>query len=173
MLGDLRFRLPVVFAGLVILHTSVFPQFRVFGVMPDVLLLLAIAGGVAGGPTQGASLGFGAGLVADLFLTTPLGLSALVLSVVGYAIGLSGEGLLHSAWWFLPVTALAGSAGGVGLFALTSAMLGVGQPLDTRLLAIMAVVGLGNALMAPWVVRLVRWALDASKDGRRGRAYAA
>ncbi|MEA2703532.1 MAG: rod shape-determining protein MreD [Actinomycetota bacterium] len=70
-------RLPPVLLFALILHTAVFPQLRIFDVAPDVLLLFAIAGGLAGGPDRGAVLGFVAGILADLFLQTPFGLSAL------------------------------------------------------------------------------------------------
>jgi rod shape-determining protein MreD len=160
VLADPRFKLPVAFLVLVVLHTTLLPQVRIAGVMPDVMLLAAVAGGLVGGPLYGAALGFASGMVADLFLTTPLGLSALVFSLVGYAIGVAKGGLLRSAWWFTFLTALLASAGGEGLFALAGAMLGEGDLLRARLLVIMAVVGVTNAVLAPWVVRLVRWALQ-------------
>lgn len=170
MLAHPRLRLPVAFVLLVTLHTTLFPRLRLLGVMADVMLLAAVAGGLAaGGPSRAAAFGFASGVVADLFLTTPLGLSALVFSLVGYAVALAAEGLLSSAWWFTLLAAGLGSAGGTGLFALAGTMLGEGDLLETRLLAIMAVVGVANALLAPWVVRLVRWALCLSDRPARSR----
>ena len=63
------------------------------------MLLLPIAAGYAAGPDRGAVFGFFAGLVADLFLPTPFGLSALVGCLLGYATGIATRGLVRSSWW--------------------------------------------------------------------------
>ena len=81
---------------------------RVGGVHPDIMVLLPIVAGIAGGPARGATMGFGAGLVADLFLPTPFGLSALVGSLVGFGVGVATLALDRSALWLPPVAALAG-----------------------------------------------------------------
>lgn len=170
MLSEPRLRVPLVFLLVTLLHTTVFPQFRAFGVMPDVMVLLAVAGGLTGGPVRGAGMGFAAGLVADLFLTTPFGLSALVFSLVGYAVGQLAETLLEASWWFTILAAALASAGGIGLFALAGTMLGEPALLSSRLLVIMAVVAAFNALLAPWVARLIRWAMAGALP--RDRSYA-
>ena len=83
---------------------------RVGGVHPDIMILLPIVAGIVGGPGRGASMGFGAGLVADLFLPTPFGLSALVGCLIGFAVGVTTLALDRTAWWLAPVVALGGSA---------------------------------------------------------------
>ena len=70
-------------AGLVVLAFALVQQtlmldLRSGGVHPDIMVLLPILAGLVGGPARGASMGFASGLVADLFLPTPFGLSALV-----------------------------------------------------------------------------------------------
>lgn len=159
MLSTPRFRIPLLLLVTVTVHTTVMPQLRIYGVMPDLLILVAVAAGMVGGPVRGAAMGFAVGLVADMFLTTPMGLSALVFSLVGYAVGMAAEGLLDAAAWFTPVIGGVASAGGVGLFAIVGATLGEGELIDGRLLAIMAVVGITNAILAPVMSRLVRWAM--------------
>ena len=61
----------------------------------------------------------------DLFLQTPLGLSALAYALTGYLIGILQGGLLRSAWWVSP---LLGGLGGI-LGGLSSSAIGalVGQ----------------------------------------------
>lgn len=162
MLSDPRFRIPVLFIVTVLLHVTLLPQLRIMGVMPDLLLLVAVAGGLVGGPARGAVLGFTAGIASDLFLATPMGLSALVFCLVGYAIGNAAEGMLRPARLFTMAAGGVGSAAGVGLFALAGATLGEGALLGSHLLVIMAVVGMTNGLLAPWMVRLVRWAVAPS-----------
>ena len=81
------------------------------------MLLFAICAGLAGGPSSGRLVGFAAGLLADLFLTTtPLGLSALTYCLIGSrsvpcAVGVLREGRLLAPSW--PWSA---SAAGVVLF---------------------------------------------------------
>ncbi|MDQ1404279.1 MAG: rod shape-determining protein MreD [Actinomycetota bacterium] len=128
----------------------------------DLMLLLPIAAGVAAGSETGAVVGFVAGAVADLFLPTPFGLSALTFSLLGFAVGSVQEGLLRAAWWITPVTAFVSSAVGVVLFALIGAVVGQAHFVRPALLGIAFVVALGNAALALPVVRVVTWALARS-----------
>ncbi len=157
-LSDVRVRLPLVLVTAMLLHTAVLTQVRIFGVMPDLMLLLAVCAGLEVSPGAGAVTGFAAGMVADLFLTTPLGLSALVFSLTGYVTGVAKGGLLRDTWWFPLATVFAASSAGMGLFALVGTTLGETDLLNGHLITVMVVVGIANALLSPLVVRLVRWA---------------
>jgi rod shape-determining protein MreD len=156
---DLRFRVPLVLVTAMIVHTAVFSQIRVFGIMPDLMLLLAVTAGLEAGPGYGAVAGFVTGMIADLFLPTPLGLSALVYSLTGYVTGVTKAGLLEAAWWFPVAVAFAASSAGIGLFALVGTMLGEKSLLGLHLIVVMLVVGLFNAVLALPVLRIVRWSL--------------
>jgi rod shape-determining protein MreD len=147
-------------------HTTLLTSFRVEGVAPDAMLLLTVTAGIAGGAGVGALMGFGCGLAIDLFLQTPLGLSALVFSLMGYAVGSVQTGILRSAWWIPIFTALVASAAGVVLYALIGGVVGQPNLVTTRLPLIAGIVGLLNAALAPVALRLVRWALG-SGDGDR------
>jgi rod shape-determining protein MreD len=70
---------------------------RLGTVHPDIMVLLPIMAGLVGGPSSGASMGFGAGLAADLFLPTPFGLSALVGCLIGYTVGVTTLALDRTA----------------------------------------------------------------------------
>lgn len=155
-------RLPPVLLVAVLLHTAVFPQLRLFGVAADVLLLVAIAGGMSAGADWGAALGFAAGLLADCFLQTPFGLSALTYSLVGYGVGAFQATVLHQGRWITLVTALVASALGVALFAAIGTVLGQDHLVALRLLGIAAVVAALNAVLAPAAVRVLRWAVEPS-----------
>jgi hypothetical protein len=80
-------------------------------VHPELVWILPIAIGLAAGTTPGMAAGFVGGLVADLFVPTPFGLSAFVGVLVGYAVGrLGDEGvgdLGGSAPWVAPGIATA------------------------------------------------------------------
>ena len=142
---------------------------RVGGVHPDIMVLLPIVAGIAGGPARGATMGFGAGLVADLFLPTPFGLSALVGSLVGFGVGVATLALDRSALWLPPVAALGGSALYEVLYAVLGSVLGQPQMLHVDLLRIIVVVSVANAVLAIPALRLVTWALAGGVD--RGSAH--
>ena len=160
MLGDLRFRLPVILLLGLVVHTVLLPEIRIAGVMPDVMLLLAVAAGLEGGPSYGAIIGFASGMLADLVLPTPLGLSALVFTLVGYVVGVAKGGLLRDTWWFPVSVAFVACSAGEGLFALVGTMIGESDLLTTHLAAIMLVVGIFNGILALPVRRAMRWALQ-------------
>ncbi|MEW6154241.1 MAG: rod shape-determining protein MreD [Actinomycetota bacterium] len=166
MLADVRFRVPLVLLLALVVHTTVFPSLRIAGVMPDLMLLVAIAAGLTAGPGLGAAVGFASGVLADLVLPTPLGLSALVFTLTGYAVGIAKGGLLLSAWWFPGVVAFVASSLGVAAYALIGSMIGERGLLTGRLPTIMLVVAVLNALLAAPVVRLVRWAAAGLSPGR-------
>jgi rod shape-determining protein MreD len=123
------------------------------------MLLLPIAAGMVGGSERGAVMGFFTGAVADLFLPTPFGLSALTFSLLGFAVGSVQEGMLRSTWWITPLTAMVGSMVGVIGFALVGAVVGQSQFVRPTLFGVAIVVSVANALLALPTTRVVGWAL--------------
>ena len=162
MLVTLLTRWPPLLVGALVLHTAVSPQLRVLGVAPDLLLLLGITAGIVAGPHRGAVVGFTAGLLADCFLQTPFGLSALCYSLVGYGVGTFQTTILHEARWIPAATAVAASAVGVVLFAVVGAVLGEPGLLSRRLLGVVAVVALLNGVLVLAALRPARWASAAA-----------
>jgi len=152
-------RLPPVLFAAVIVHTAVSPNLRVLGVAVDVLLLLSIAAGIAGGPERGAAVGFACGVLADCFLQTPFGLSALTYALVGYGVGVFQTGVLHSSWWIPAITGAVASVVAVLTFVGLGVVVGQDQLLSWRIVEIAAVIGVLHAVLAPPAVRLMRWAL--------------
>lgn len=164
MREDPRLRLPLMLITALLLQTAVLARIQVFDVMPDFMLLVAVAAGITAGPTRGAALGFASGMVIDLFLPTPLGLSALVFTLVGYGVGVAHAGVLRSAWYIPMLTAGAASMAGVVLYAVVGSMLGE-RMLTGHLVTIALVVGLSNAVLAPVAVGLVGWSLGSLRTG--------
>ena len=160
-------RLPPVFLLLVVLHTAVFPQLRVVDVAADVLLVVAITAGIVGGPERGSAVGFGAGLLADCFLQTPFGLSALAYCLVGWGVGSFQTRILHATWWIPMLTAAVAGAAGVVLYVVLGAVVGQEQLWSLRVLPILGVTALWSAVLTPVVLRIVRWtlAVDTSRTG--------
>jgi len=164
--GWARARVGAVLLAAIVIQTTVLAGLRVDGVSPDLMLVIAIAGGLAGGPEQGAQIGFAAGLLTDLFVqATPLGLAALTLCLVGYAVGALQHTVLRAGWWLPPVVGLVGSSGAVLLFVAAGITVGQTQltaPGPLRLFEIAGLVGAMNAVLAAPVSRMVTWAAAGS-----------
>lgn len=149
---------------------SVAPSLGLLGVQADLLLLVAIAGGVAAGPDRGAAIGFVAGVAYDLMLQTPFGLSALTYAIVAYLVGGLQDSVLRAARWIPLATATAASVVGITLYGVFGTVLGddlVGFPL----LRVALLVGLLNTLAAPLVLRAVRWATGTADHVRARAVY--
>ena len=86
------------FAGLLSEEKDPKKSIHIDQVRPDAMLLLTIVSALIAGPERGAVLGFAAGVLVDLTLQTPFGLSALVLCLVGFAVGQLQAAILRSAW---------------------------------------------------------------------------
>jgi rod shape-determining protein MreD len=71
----------------VLIQSTVLARLRLAGVRPDLLVLAVVSVAVATDPTTGAVFGFAAGLVSDLLFDLPVGVSALVYTAVGFAVG--------------------------------------------------------------------------------------
>jgi rod shape-determining protein MreD len=71
----------------VLVQSTLLAGLRVAGVRPDLLILAVVAVAVATDATTGAVFGFVTGLVADLLFDLPVGVSALVYTAAGFAVG--------------------------------------------------------------------------------------
>jgi rod shape-determining protein MreD len=159
-------RVGLVVLGFVAVQQTLLVELRVGGIHPDIMILLPIVAAIVGGPGRGATMGFGAGLVADLFMPTPFGLSALVGSAIGFGVGVTTLALDRSALWLPPVAALGGSALYEVMYAVLGSVIGQPQMLHVDLLRIVVVVSVPNAVLAIPALRLVAWSLPtASIEG--------
>ena len=164
-----RARLALLIVAVVVLQTTVFSTgLRVFGVMPDLGLLLTVAVAFSLGPERGAVFGFVTGLAVDLFLSTPLGLSALSFALVGYATGIVQGGLLRPSRWEAPMMgALGGLAGGV-LFVVIGALAGREELLSLTSVRVIIIAAVYDALLACAVFPIARWATGTRREDLRG-----
>jgi rod shape-determining protein MreD len=168
-MGAVRVRATLALALTLVVHLTLLSRLRIDGVRPDALLLVALMAGLVAGPERGAVIGFCAGLLADLFLQSPFGLSALAYCLVGFAVGSLQSGILRAAWWIPVVTGAAASVAGTVLYAVLGAMVGQTAFVSPRLPVIALLVGFMNGALAPAAVRLVGWVFRA---GVAERSYA-
>jgi rod shape-determining protein MreD len=157
----------VIFAALLV-QLSVVSQLQFWGVSGDVLVVAAVAGGFVAGPERGAAIGFATGLAIDLLLTTPLGLTALVFTAVGYVSGVVSQSLIRSSrLTVLALTAIVAPVS-VGVWVTVGALFGQTHLLQAPLVTI-ATVSTGVAIATIWLVLpLMRWAV-VDPHARLGR----
>jgi rod shape-determining protein MreD len=109
------------------------------------------------GPDRGAIVGFVAGLSYDVFLDSPLGLSALTYGVIAYVTGLFQLPLAsHPQWWRVGSVAAA-SAAGITLWASLGVVLGQDYLLGMPVPRVAILLGVLNGLLAVPVLALARW----------------
>jgi len=177
--GQPRYRLAVRLVALavvsVFIQTGVVSELPIFGVRVDLAPLVVAFSGFLCGSVVGAAMGFGVGLLVDLTLAQTLGLSSLILIVIGYAAGRLRE-LRDPEATLLPLAlgAAAAFAFLVG-YAVAEFLLGVNAPVSGLELLRGIVLGtILDAIVSAPVWGVVRGVLARANDGgrpRRRRAY--
>ncbi len=127
-----------------------------FGVPGDLLLLLAVAAGLAGGPIRGAVVGFAAGIAMDLVLLTPFGLSALTYLLVGYVVGVVSAGVLRDAAWIPVVATFAATAAGIVVYVVLGQLVGQQFRLPYLPRIVLVTAGINTILCYP-ALFVARW----------------
>jgi rod shape-determining protein MreD len=153
----------VIFIVLMVQQT-IMVALRIGGVHPDLLWLLPITAALADGPETGGIVGFWAGLVFDLVLPTPFGLSALVGCLLGYAVGALTTAVDPRTSWLKPVAALIGSVAADMLFAVLGAILGQPQMVQIDFVALFLMISVSSLVFVLPVSRLMRWALAGENN---------
>jgi rod shape-determining protein MreD len=151
-------RLGLVVISAAVLQVALFSPLPVAGARLPVLLLVAVAGGIALGAQRGAIVGFAAGLAFDLLLTTPLGLCAGVFAVAAHEAARFRPPPRTATRWRVPVT-VAGISVVAYLAVLVAGWVLAQRPVTPHgLVTVLAVVATANAALAPAAVRVLRWA---------------
>lgn len=104
---------------LAMLQTAVWPLFPLFGLVPVWTLLVVLIWSLLRGPQEGVVWGFFGGLILDIFSAGPLGLNALVLTLVALLVSFLPQ------WFNLNQVTIAimATAGGTFLFYYSQAFL--------------------------------------------------
>ncbi len=134
------------------------------------MVLVVICAGLTGGTEAGAWVGFWAGLLYDMFLTTPVGLSALTYCLVGAGVGALRSSVLQERRALLPLAALVGTAASVLVFVGAGDVLGQTQLLGAGrawLIRVMIVESLWGAALALPVGYIYAWVARGSAGADR------
>ncbi len=170
---QLPVRLGLLVLVAVLLQTSAVAQLSLFGATPDLVPLVVISVGLLAGPIPGAVTGFAMGLFVDFALLQTLGVSSLVLVLIGHFAGRLRETARDPQATLLPLAAGAlATLVALIMFSLLQFLLGVEAPVSLELFRQIVSTVLINTLIALPVHALVRRALgpavaDPSRRRRR------
>jgi rod shape-determining protein MreD len=171
----LLWRIAVLGVVLVFFQIGVVSEVPVFGVSADLSPLLVAFVGLLCGSVVGAVTGFGVGLLVDLALVQTLGVTSLVLTVVGYFAGRLREARDPQAALTPLLVGAAGSAGAMILYSVVQFLLGVDAPVSWELLRQIVLGVVVNTIIALPAWALVRrcliGGLPEDPRRRRRRAY--
>jgi rod shape-determining protein MreD len=142
----------------VLLEVTVLPWLHLPGAVPDVVAVTVIALGYAGGPVRGAVAGFAAGVLLDLVPPADglIGLTAVVLVVLGYLAGLLGADQGRPALVVVGATGLLAGAG-VLLQALVGGIVADPRVPWDRIPGLVLTEVVYALVLAAFVVPLVGW----------------
>jgi rod shape-determining protein MreD len=173
--AGLLVRIAALSVVLVFFQIGVVSEVPVFGVSADLSILLVAFIGLLCGSTVGALSGFAVGLLVDLALIQTLGLTSLILTLVGFWSGRLRE--LRDPQAALTPLLLGAGASAAALigYSLMEFMLGVDAPVSLELLRQIIVGIIVNTIFAVPMWILVRRCLIGSLPHdprrRRRRAY--
>ena len=133
-----------------VLETALFPALTLLGYRPALLLLVVLAVALQDGPMSGARVGVVAGLLADLLVVqSPVGLSVLIHTSVGYLAGVSRPYLAPDSLSApLALAFVTGAVGTAGYGTMASLLADERASAEQVVQAALAV-GLYNMLLAP------------------------
>jgi rod shape-determining protein MreD len=146
-----------------LLQSTVFAQIRLAGAKPELIYLITVAMAMLEGPAAGAVAGFAGGMAEDFLLNQPKGITALTLTLLGYAIGML-RSYIATPSAFLPVLLVAGgTAGGVLFNGLVRFLLGQLNVSVVFLLRIAVLSAAYNAILTPIFFPLIRRVAESSR----------
>ena len=158
--------LAAVILSALLLQTTIFAEINLLGAKPELMYLITIAFAMLEGPASGAITGFVGGMAQDFLLDAPKGITALTLTLLGYAIGMARQYIVSPSP-VLPVVLVAlGTFAGVLFYAVVSFLLGQLDSTWLYLLRVAVLSAIYNAILTPLVFPIMRRAAEGSRSRR-------
>ena len=154
--------IPVALVFLAIQRT-VCASYRPAGIAVQIVLALAAGAGAGAGSERGAFAGFALGMMYDLGVGTPLGLTALAYGLAGLTSGYVLSITPDPQWWLAAIFVAVGSAVGEMAIPVVKFLTGQEGWLSDRLFTVIPVVTIAATLLSPLVVPLGRWCAGAKR----------
>ena len=157
-------RVILVYMAALLLQLTIFVEVRVVGVAPELPAMVAVLAGLLAGAQGGSMIAFGAGLMWDVYLPTPLGLAAVSFALVAYGLGRVTEDLFHDTRVQTGLLVFAGTAAAVAAYAVLGEVIGQRGLVDDDLLKILLVSSALNAVLSLVVAPAMRWAVRGGRS---------
>ncbi len=146
-----------------LLQSTLFAQFRLGGARPELMFLVTVVLAMLDGPSAGAIGGFTAGMAQDFLLNQPKGITALTLTLVGYAVGMVRQYIVTPSTMLPVVLVATATFAGILFYGFLSLLLGQLSYGALYLLRVAVLSSLYNALLTPLVYPLLRRVTEASR----------
>lgn len=169
--GALGIRIAALSVAVVFVQIGILSEVTIFGVNIELAPLLAAFVGLLCGSIPGAVAGFAIGLLVDLALVQTIGITSLLLTLVGFWAGRLRE-MRDPQGALVPVLVGAGAASVAFVgYALIEFLLGVDAPVSLQLLRDIVLGIVVDTIVALPFFLIVRRALQGSmpEDPRRRR----
>jgi rod shape-determining protein MreD len=146
-----------------LLQSTLFPQLSLLGVRPELVFMVTILFALIEGPAEGAVVGFFGGLFQDFLLNDPKGITALTLTVLGYAVGLSRQYITSPSPLLPTILVALGTAAGVAFHSVVSFLLGRFDHTFSFTVKVILLTALYGAVLTPIVYPTVRRLAEGSR----------
>lgn len=156
--------LTVVIITALLLQTTVFADVRLLGARPELMFLLTISFAILEGPASGAITGFAGGMAQDFLLDQPKGITALTLTLLGYAAGLLRQYIVSPSPVLPAMLVAGGTFVGEIFYGLVAFLLGQLDVTTLYLFRVAALSALYNAILTPLVYPVLQRAAEGSRS---------
>jgi len=150
----------------VLLQSTVFAQLRLLGVRPELLFLVTIILAMLEGPAEGAVVGFVSGLAQDMLLNQPKGITALTLTLLGYAVGMARPFIVSPSPLVPTIVVAIATALGLAFYEIVSFLLGTFDAPTAYGVKVALLTALYNAVLTPILYPLLRRIVEGSRPRR-------
>ena len=149
-----------------LLQSTVFAQLRLLGIRPELLYLVTIAIALLEGPNEGATVGFVSGLSQDFLMNQPKGLTALTLTLLGFAVGMFRQFIVSPSPLVPTIVVGVGTAAGIAFYEVVSLLLGNFQEEAAYGVKVALLTAAYNAVLTPILYPLLRRITEGSRPRR-------
>ncbi|MGZ8631171.1 MAG: rod shape-determining protein MreD [Actinomycetota bacterium] len=149
-----------------LLQSTLFWQLKLVGVRPELMYLVTIVIAILEGPQEGAVTGFFGGMAQDFLLNQPKGITALTLTLVGYAAGLARQYVVSPSPLLPTILVGVGTAAGVAFYQVVAFLLGQLQEPFTYAVRVTLLTALYGAILTPILYPLLRRVIEGSRPTR-------
>jgi rod shape-determining protein MreD len=149
-----------------LLQSTVFARLRLLGVRPELLYLVTIVIALLEGPNEGATVGFASGLAQDFMMNQPKGLTALTLTLLGYAVGMFRQFIVSPSPLVPTIVVAVGTAAGLAFYEVVSVLLGNFHEEAAYGVKVALLAAAYNAVLTPILYPVLRRIIEGSRPRR-------